>query len=284
MLGYVPDEYLKNADFWRARVHPEDLAAGRGRAGQAVRARAPHRRISLPQEGRHLLLGERRAASGPRPERQPLEVVGSWSEVTARKTAEQAALHASEQRLTDAIEIDLGRLLAVRRAGPARARQLQISPSCSITARVRQSRARPTRRSCAAPSSSGLIEDARGPARRLAPAASGAASQSRRAAAGAPRPTAAGSRSASGAPRLAARVAVYSDLTELKESEQRAAAANQLILQSLRYAQPHPGRRSCRRAQELDAVRRRPFPDLGAARHRRRRLLLVPADQRRAMR
>ena len=31
-------------------------------------------------------------------------------------------------------------------------------------------------------------------------------------------------------------VAVYSDLTEVKESEQRAAAANQLILQSLRYA------------------------------------------------
>ena len=33
-----------------------------------------------------------------------MEVVGSWSEVTARKTAEQAALQASEQRLTDAIE------------------------------------------------------------------------------------------------------------------------------------------------------------------------------------
>ncbi len=31
-------------------------------------------------------------------------------------------------------------------------------------------------------------------------------------------------------------VAVYSDLTDIKESEQRAAAANQLILQSLRYA------------------------------------------------
>jgi serine phosphatase RsbU (regulator of sigma subunit) len=31
-------------------------------------------------------------------------------------------------------------------------------------------------------------------------------------------------------------VAVYSDLTDVKESEQRAAAANQLILQSLRYA------------------------------------------------
>ena len=34
----------------------------------------------------------------------PLEVIGSWSEVTARKTAEQAALAQSEQRLTDAIE------------------------------------------------------------------------------------------------------------------------------------------------------------------------------------
>jgi hypothetical protein len=34
----------------------------------------------------------------------PLEVIGSWSEVTARKTAEQAALQQSEQRLTDAIE------------------------------------------------------------------------------------------------------------------------------------------------------------------------------------
>ena len=33
----------------------------------------------------------------------PLEVIGSWSEVTARKTAEQAALAESERRLTDAI-------------------------------------------------------------------------------------------------------------------------------------------------------------------------------------
>jgi adenylate cyclase len=26
LLGYSPDEYLKNADFWRERVHPDDLA------------------------------------------------------------------------------------------------------------------------------------------------------------------------------------------------------------------------------------------------------------------
>ena len=26
LLGYSPDEYLKNADFWSERVHPDDLA------------------------------------------------------------------------------------------------------------------------------------------------------------------------------------------------------------------------------------------------------------------
>ena len=26
-LGYEPQEYLENADFWRSRVHPDDLAA-----------------------------------------------------------------------------------------------------------------------------------------------------------------------------------------------------------------------------------------------------------------
>ena len=78
-------------------------------------------------------------------------------------------------------------------------------------------------------------------------------------------------------------VAVYSDLTDIKESEQRAAAANQLILQSLRYASRIqaavlPARQRARRGG------RRPFPHLGAARHRRRRLLLVPAHQRRLCR
>ena len=27
LLGYEPREYLENADFWRERVHPDDLAA-----------------------------------------------------------------------------------------------------------------------------------------------------------------------------------------------------------------------------------------------------------------
>ena len=45
---------------------------------------------------------------------EPIEVVGSWSDVTAPKEAE-IAFRRSEQRLTDAIEIDLRRLFALRR-------------------------------------------------------------------------------------------------------------------------------------------------------------------------
>ena len=92
-------------------------------------------------------------------------------------------------------------------------------------------------------------------------------------------PTAAGSRSASAGPRGGGTVAVYSDLTELKGSEQRAAAANRTILESLRYASriqaavlPAP--------EELERRDRGSFPDLGAARHRRRRFLLVPGSGR----
>ena len=32
-LGYEPEEYLNDADFWRSRVHPEDLAAAEAEVG-----------------------------------------------------------------------------------------------------------------------------------------------------------------------------------------------------------------------------------------------------------
>ena len=39
VLGYCPDEYLKNADFWRARVHPDDLAPVEAEQRAATRCR-----------------------------------------------------------------------------------------------------------------------------------------------------------------------------------------------------------------------------------------------------
>jgi adenylate cyclase len=103
LLGYCPDEYLKNADFWRERVHPDDLR------------RVETEQAKLFEEGWHT--GEYRFRKSDRSycwvsdeqrlikdaNGNPVEVVGSWSDITAPKTAEQAALQAT-QRVTDAIE------------------------------------------------------------------------------------------------------------------------------------------------------------------------------------
>ena len=71
MLGYTPDEYLEDADFWRGHVHPEDLPEIEAKQVELFRAGRASLRISLPQEGRHVLLGQRRAASHSRRGRPP---------------------------------------------------------------------------------------------------------------------------------------------------------------------------------------------------------------------
>ena len=102
-LGYEPDEYLENPDFWWRCVHPDDLAA--------VEAESVH----LFQKGRHTVEYRFLRKDGSYcwvndeqhlirdQDGQPVEVVGSWSDVTARNEAE-IAFRRSEQRLTDAIE------------------------------------------------------------------------------------------------------------------------------------------------------------------------------------
>lgn len=39
LFGYEPREYLDNPNFWRERVHPEDLPLGRGRGDRPLRQR-----------------------------------------------------------------------------------------------------------------------------------------------------------------------------------------------------------------------------------------------------
>ena len=234
VLGYEPDEYLKDPEFWRARVHPEDIAAVE--TGQA----------KLFAEGRHVVEYRFRKADGiycwvndeqrlvKDQNGNPLEVIGSWSEVTARKTAEQAALQQSEQRLTDAIEtISEGFSLYDNEdrlvLGNAKYAELfdygegPPKPGMTYEEIVRRAVAH------------GLIADAKGRAegwlrQRLAEHRHPGEPLLQHQSDGrwlqiSERRTETGGT-----------VAVYSDLTEVKESEQRAAAANQLILQSLRYA------------------------------------------------
>src|SRR5262249_13679430 len=96
-LGYEPQEYLENADFWRRCVHPDDLAA--------VEAES----VVLFKKGRHTVEYRFLKKDGTycwvndaqrliRDEiGQPAEVVGSWSDITERKRAEEAAAAARER-------------------------------------------------------------------------------------------------------------------------------------------------------------------------------------------
>ena len=112
MLGYTPEDYLHEANFWRSRVHPDDLPdievkqAELFRTGEhfvEYRFRRKDGTYCWLSDEQHLI---RDAAGGP------VEVVGSWSDIDARKAAElaceaaqvelekasQAALEASEAK------------------------------------------------------------------------------------------------------------------------------------------------------------------------------------------
>ena len=103
MLGYEPSEYLENADFWRSRVHPEDLSRVESGSAQLYRnGRYTVEYRFRKKDGSYCWVNDEqrliRDGDG-----QPVEVIGSWSDVSARKDAELASRR-SEQRLTDAIK------------------------------------------------------------------------------------------------------------------------------------------------------------------------------------
>ena len=90
LLGYSPNEYLKNADFWRERVHPDDLAGieaeqtklfENGQHTSEYRFRQKNGAYRWVSDEQHVIRDEKG---------DPLEIVGSWSDITARKKAEEA--------------------------------------------------------------------------------------------------------------------------------------------------------------------------------------------------
>jgi PAS domain S-box-containing protein len=102
-LGYETEEYLQHADFWRSHVHPDDLARVEAESSNLYKnGRHAVEYRFLKKDGTYCWVNDEqrliRDGSG-----QPIEVIGSWSDVTRRKNAE-AASRRSEQRLTDAIE------------------------------------------------------------------------------------------------------------------------------------------------------------------------------------
>ncbi len=106
LLGYGSDEYLKDADFWRDHVHPDDLTNveaeqvqlfEKGQHFAEYRFRKKEGSYCWLSDEQHLI----RDAKG-----NPLEVVGSWSNIDARKAAEKA-LQATQEELEKATEAAL---------------------------------------------------------------------------------------------------------------------------------------------------------------------------------
>ncbi len=97
MLGYSPDEYLKDADFWRSHVHPEDLPEVEAKQVELFRGGDHHSEYRFrKKDGTYCWVSDEQHLIRDKDGR-PIEVVGSWSDIDARKAAEQAFQAAQEE-------------------------------------------------------------------------------------------------------------------------------------------------------------------------------------------
>ena len=103
LFGYRPEEYLKDAAFWRAHVHPDDLAVVEADQAQLFEAGAHSSEYRFrKKDGSYCWVSDEqhliKDAHG-----QPSEIVGSWSDITGRKQAE-ASEDAARARLSALLE------------------------------------------------------------------------------------------------------------------------------------------------------------------------------------
>ena len=103
MLGYRPHEYLETADFWRSCVHPDDLTGVEAEQAQLFRTGQHSAEYRFRKKnGNYCWVSDEQHLTRDT-EGQPLEVVGSWSDIDIRKAAEQA-IQAAQAELEKANE------------------------------------------------------------------------------------------------------------------------------------------------------------------------------------
>ena len=90
LFGYAPREYIDNPNFWRERVHPDDLERveaevtdlfTNGKQTIEYRFRRKDGSYVWVNDAQLLVRDEKS---------DPLEIVGSWSDISDRKRAEEA--------------------------------------------------------------------------------------------------------------------------------------------------------------------------------------------------
>ena len=113
-LGYEPQEYLQHPDFWWSRVHPDDLAAVQAGAAQLFKKGSHTIEYRfLKKDGTYCWVFDLQKLIRNEKD-QAVEVVGSWSDISERKQLSEALASAQETslkeireartRLIDAIE------------------------------------------------------------------------------------------------------------------------------------------------------------------------------------
>ena len=111
LLGVQPQDCLANPDFWQTHIHPEDRTRVVGEMGQALREHdtyAVEYRYRREDGTYCWLRDERRLLRNGAV--APAEMIGFWTDITARKTAEAAQATLEQQNRQLQKSESLGRM------------------------------------------------------------------------------------------------------------------------------------------------------------------------------